>query len=103
MIKPPTLLLMALSLVSCSSVPRPDTDVGVVNAEFHQIKGYNLLRDYDDNGNLNPSAKPWIRPAVNVSDLNKNVCTDPQGWANLKSYIRELRDELKRRLAQSAW
>lgn len=93
------LLLAASSLLACSSVPRPDTDVGVVNAEFHQIKGYNLLRDYDDNGNLNPSSKPWIKPAVTVDDLNKNVCTDPQGWGNLKAYIRMLRDEISTRLS----
>lgn len=92
------LLLTGLEFSACSTVPRPDTNVGVVNAGFHQVKGYNLSTDYDDNGNLNPSAKPFIHPANSVSDLDKNVCTDPQGWANLKAYIRMLRDEINSHL-----
>ncbi len=96
LIRPQILLLTALELclVSCSTVPRPDTDIGVVNAIDHHVKSYNLSTDYDDQGNLLPSAVPKYRPALTVDDLNKNICTDPQGWANLKAYIRELRDAL---------
>ncbi len=92
------LLLMELSLSACSTVPRPDTNIGVVNNELHKIGGYNLLKDYDDNGNLNPNATPWTRPVNSAADLDKNICTDPDGWANLKAYIRMLREQVARQL-----
>jgi hypothetical protein len=91
--KLPTLLLTACSLAACG-VPRPDTDLCVVNAEAKHRKCYNLSRDYDDDGLLIPGAVPSFRPAVSVDDLNKNICTDPDGWANLKAYIKKLRETM---------
>ncbi len=85
--------LITLSVLSfaCASIPRPDTDMCVVNAPMKHQKCYNLNRDYDSSGNLNAGAVPTYKPAVVVEDLNKNITTDADGWAHLKAYIRELR------------
>lgn len=94
-----TTLLMACSiLVTGCAIARPNTDMCVVNAKAQHEKCYNLNRDYDNNGKLNPSAKPLFKPAVTVLDLDKNVCTDPDGWSNVKAYIRELRSAAKGRV-----
>lgn len=54
------------------------------------------MRDYDSNGKLIPGVKPTITVYGNghdmLQDLNKNIITDPAGFANLKAYIRNLRD-----------
>jgi len=81
-------------LFACAQVPRPDTDLCVVNAPAGHRKCYNILKDYNDEGDLLPGAKPLFKPAKVVEDLNKNICTDPDGWANMKAYIRSLREEL---------
>lgn len=91
MIKALILHLTAYSLVFGCSIQRPDTDLCVVNAPDRHQKCYNLKKDYNDDGKLNPSAKPTFKPAVTVEDLNKNICTDPDGFANLKTYVKELR------------
>lgn len=95
-------LLMALELLSgCVSVQRPDTNVCVLNVPALHEVCYNLLRDYDDNGKLLPGAKPEIRqyndgPSMLMA-VNRAIKTDPDGWANLKAYIRELRAANRRR------
>lgn len=98
--KPLTLLLMIFSS-GCATVERPDTDMCVVNVPGEHAKCYNLKRDYNDDGSRNPSAIPTYRPIdrtkkLSLDDLNKNTCVDPDGLANLKSYIRELRDAYER-------
>lgn len=80
----------------CNDVTRPDTDVCLVNAQLLHETCYNLLRDYNDDGTLKPDAKPIVRQYVDAAAmlgaLNKGIRTDPDGWAHLKAYIRELRD-----------
>jgi hypothetical protein len=92
------MLLAACSILAgCNSVPRPDTDLCVNNAQLFHKKCYNLARDYDDAGNLKPDAKPIFKPLASLSDADKDVCTSPAGWANLKAYIRALREVDARR------
>lgn len=86
-------LFLAFSLCACSSVSKPDTDLCVVNAPGEHLTCYNIRRDYDDDGNIKAGAKPTYRQAITVADLNKHVVTDPKGWANLKAYIKILREE----------
>ncbi len=91
----PTMLFVSFSLVGCASIPRPDTYLGVVNAPAGHVKGYNLRSDYDADGNLKPGAKAEFRPAKSVYDVNKYICTDPDGFAELKAYIQKIRDAYK--------
>lgn len=92
--------LMVCSLIllaACAGVPRPDTDLCIANVPGKNRKCYNLLKDYDDNGNLVASAKPTYKSLSSLDDINKNATTDPKGLANLKAYIRKLRDEASSR------
>lgn len=91
--------LMAFSLlIACScAIQRPDTDLCIVNAPAEHLKCYNMLRDYDDRGNLKSGAQATFRPAHSVRDINKYLATDPKGLANLKTYIGQLRDEYENR------
>lgn len=77
---------------ACSSIPRPDSNIGIINAGAGTISGYNLKNDYDSNGQLLPAAKPWIRTISTLQDLDKNACVDPQSLANLKAYVQDLKD-----------
>jgi hypothetical protein len=91
------LMVFSLLLIGCASVPRPNTDICIVNAPAKHRKCYNLLKDYDDEGNLKPGAAASYKPASKIEDLNKNATTDPKGLANLKAYLRKLREESKSR------
>lgn len=73
---------------------RPDSNLCFVNAPLEHCKGWNLSRDYDDDGNRKPDAKPFYRPAKTVQDLNKNACMDEESYVNLVIYLRELRDTI---------
>ena len=85
-------LLMVCSC-ACSTIPRPDTNLCVVNVPGKHLKCYNLKRDYDGDGNRNPDAKPTIVPISSLNDLNKFIATDPDGFANLKAYVQKIREE----------
>lgn len=91
-----TIFFATFSLFSagCGSIKRPNTDICVVNEPGGYQICYNLYRDYNSNGQRKPDAKPFYKPAKTVSDLNKNICTDPQGFANLLIYISQLREAL---------
>lgn len=81
-----------LLVLSACGIDRPDTNLYVVNSPGGYARGYNLKNDYDSNGQLKPGAKPTFVPAKQVQDLNKFICTDPSGFANLKAYIQKMRD-----------
>jgi hypothetical protein len=86
------MLFLAFStLTACSSIKRPDTNLCVVNAVASHLTCYNMLRDYQDDGMIKPDAKPTIIPVDDLSDLNKFITTDPEGFARLKLYVKELR------------
>jgi hypothetical protein len=54
-----------------------------------------MKRDYDTEGNLLPEAKPSFTPISAVEDLNKNICQDPESFANFKTYVRLLREAVE--------
>lgn len=85
-------IIFSLFFVGCMGVQRPDTNIYVVNAPAKHLKGYNMRSDYDANGVLLPNAVPIILPISTIDDVNKYNCTDPDGFANLKIYIEQLRD-----------
>lgn len=77
---------------SCAQLERPDTNIWVVNVPAKELKGYNLKRDYDNNGNRKKTAKPMFIKNIDLNTLNKWVCTDSEkGLPNLKAYIRSAR------------
>lgn len=95
-------LLTACSLFACASVPRPDSDIMIVNAAGNKRCGFNLLRDYGSDGHLLPGAKMFCRPNATVQELNKATVIDsstgfPDGLARLKTYIKLLREEYENR------
>lgn len=87
-------LLMICSLLGCD-IDRPNTDICVVNSPGQHQKCYNIQKDYNDDGTIKGDAKPIYKPAATVEDLNKNICTNPDGWANLKAYMKKLREACK--------
>lgn len=89
--------LTALFLVFLSGcdVPRPDTTFCLNNVKSLEQICYNLKTDYDSNGELNKDAKPVIvqysSPQAMLLALDRSFETNSSGWANLKSYLRNLR------------
>lgn len=88
-------LVAALLILSACSVPRPNTDICIANAPANHLICYNLKKDYDNDGNRNPNAKPSYKPLTTVEDINKFACTDPDGLAELKIYLQDLRERFK--------
>ena len=93
--KLPLLLLLVSSLftLGCGTIPRPDSNIGIVNAPNHYLLYYNMRSDFDSNGNLSTTALAKYLPVTAVTDLNKYVCLDPTSFANLKAYLIELRNK----------
>lgn len=90
-----TVLSLAVFIAGCNDVTRPDTSFCTANVKFLKQECYNLLRDYDKDGKLLKDAKPEIRTYLSATlmldALDKSENTDPVGWANLKTYLKELR------------
>ena len=85
-------LLAIFSIIfSGCGIPRPDSDLCVVNAPAKHQKCFNLKTDYSDAGTLLPGSVAKFKTANVVDDLNKNICTDPVSWARIKAYIVKLK------------
>lgn len=89
-------LLIICSLYSCARIPKPNTDLCVINAPGQHLSCWNLKTDYNDNGQIKPGVKPKIKVANSLNDVNKFIVTDPDGFAELKAYIKLLREEYQR-------
>ncbi len=89
--RPTTLLIISSVFASGCGIQRPDTDLCIINAVLKQRKCFNMRRDYNDDGRLKLGAKAHYKPAATIDDVNKNLSVDPDGLANLKVYIQELR------------
>lgn len=89
-----TMLSIISSVYSCSSIPLPDANIGIVNAPFSEIKGYNLHRDYDlKTGVRHPDAVPFTHKLTSLDDLNKYMCVSDTDWPKIKAYLDTLRTE----------
>lgn len=80
-------------LGGCSqAIKRPDSNILIINAAALHLKGYNILKDYDSNGNLLADAVPIIYPVTSLKDINGWACTDPQkGLPNIKTSLSDAR------------
>lgn len=89
-----TFLITFSALLTGCGVPRPDTNLCVLNTESLYKYCYNMKNDYDGDGRLKKDAKPLkkLYPTEHdmMIDLHKNVSTDPTGFGNLKLYVGEL-------------
>lgn len=79
----------------CSSMPyRPNSNLCFINAPKSHCRGFNLLRDYDENGDRLPDAVPFVKPITSLDDLNKGAWMDVDSYVELVVYLRELRDTI---------
>ena len=113
-------LLMIFSftaLIAGCGVPRPDTDLCVHNLPGLRLICVNLKKHYGDDGKLKPNLEwktynyqglealekymretktPTMVQFQKVSEmdevLNKRTSVNPDGLANLKAYIRKMRE-----------
>lgn len=92
-----TTLFLTFSLLGCSHIQKPDSNIYGVNAKSHELRGYNIKTDYDDNGDRKPDAKPKIYELKSLDQLHGWFCTDPVSLQRIKVLIDDVRDELKSR------
>lgn len=98
-----TTLFVAFNLAACGAIPKPNTDLCIVNAPdgtTHKRKCYNMATDYDDNGVLLATAKPVYRENARVEDLNKFLVIDSptgtvDGQSALSAWVQKLRQHFK--------
>ena len=98
MLRTTLLSICSLLFVACAGGPqRPDTNIYqiIVSDDGMEAYGYNMLRDYDSEGNLKPDAKPVVIPLSSLKDLRKWYGTDPTGMKNLKVYLKDVRNYAK--------
>lgn len=90
------ILLAILSLVflsSCSTIPRPKGSVSLIDAPRNQLMLLDMEQDYDKNGEIKSDATVEKRPVVDLMQINKYICFDPNSWAELNAYKRKLKAE----------
>lgn len=85
---------MAFSFFGCASKP---IQACIINAPNQNRECFDLSSDYNDDGTLKASAIPVYKPNAMIQDLNKALIIDSptgfeDGLANLKAYIKDLRD-----------
>lgn len=90
-----SLLLMICSSAACTTLERPDADLCVINAPNDQAECFNLRRDYSTEGHRNSDAAVSTINLIDLNDLNKYVCVNPEGFAELKQYVAQVRERLK--------
>lgn len=88
--------IFSLILLSgCGGIKRPDSDLCVINVPGQTMKCYNLNHDYTSEGKLKSDAVPKYKPVLTLDDVNKLTCTDPDGLANLKVFIKEMSNYIR--------
>lgn len=92
------LIIFSLFSAGCAGIPRPDTNLCIVNAMEAHKKCYNMKRDYTANGTLKAEAEPSYTIIEDIKDLDKHLCIDPDGTAKLKAYLRKLAEKNKERI-----
>lgn len=82
-------------LSGCAGIPRPNTDLCIVNAPAHEMRCYNMEKDYDNKGNRKLDAEPQTKFIDGLGNLDKHLCLDPDSTANLKAYLRKISYRVK--------
>jgi hypothetical protein len=94
-------MLRGIRLAICSSllivsagcsVPRPKGDVCIVDAARSRLLCYDMYNDYDKDGKLKAGAK--LRSVPSPESFDKYLVLDPDATAELKIYMRRLRERL---------
>lgn len=91
-------LLMVFSFISgCASIPRPNSNLCIVNVPGLRENCLNLKDDYDSLGRIRVGTRFKVKQFSTaeelLNDLNKNTCMDPDSLAELKAFIKKLREE----------
>lgn len=91
-----TTFLIAFSLMGCAHIiSNPDSNLYIVQAPDKKIRGYNLKRDYDSDGNRKPDAKPIEYHVERIEQLDKWACSDPVSFERMQTAARDVRDYVK--------
>lgn len=96
------MLFLVSSLISgCAGISKPAAYGCIVNAPAKNRKCYSFKTDFNDDGNLKPTAKPVYRSNETIEDLNKAFVLDSDtgfedGLARVKTTIRDAREEYQR-------
>jgi hypothetical protein len=85
-------LTICLSISSCSSVKRPDAYICGINSKSKELRCYNILKDFNDDGSMKPEAKPMIQPLSGLDQLNSSVMMFPKEFEKVKVWLQDLRD-----------
>lgn len=80
----------------CGGIKLPNATVSGVNVPALKLRGYNLSTDYDPNtGRRKPTAVPrevqFKSGPEMLNGMNKMICTDPAGYAELIRYINQIK------------
>lgn len=90
-----TTLCLTFSLIGCAGVKRPDANVCGINAVSSNLRCYNILKDYSNDGTLNANAKPTLVPISGLNDLNAGIYFSPIDVEKLKVWIGDMRSWAK--------
>ena len=92
------LVLIALSICSCSQIQRPDADICVVNYatdKLPHLTCFNIKRDYNDDGSLKADAKPVKKLIKTPQSLNAGKYISKEDWPAFQVWIQDTRDWAK--------
>lgn len=85
---------MNFSLISCSSgIQRPDAELCVINAVNHEMRCYSLRTGFTDAGTRRIDVEPRVVEILGIEDVHRMTCTNPDGLAEIKRYISELKEQ----------
>jgi len=87
-----TLWMICFITSSCSKVKRPDAYICGINSKSVELRCYNILKDFSDDGTMKPDAKPMIQPISGLDQLNAGVFMFPKEFEKVKVWLQDLRD-----------
>ena len=94
-----TLVSFSSLLVACGGIERPDAVSTYISATTLKTTSYNIKKDYDDQGNRKPDAKPVVRRFKSAEELllslNVAVCFDVPSQKELHRFLDENRKYLQ--------
>lgn len=91
--------LFLLTGCSSSGLDRPDANATWINASGLKTESYNLLKDYDNDGNRLPDAKPTVAKYATAQEMlrqmNVWVCFDVASQKEIKAKLDEANQYIK--------
>lgn len=94
------LIAMSLAVSGCAGIPKPQGHIGVVHskgiAEAHPyINEFDLEKDFDDEGEILPTAKGVKRSLTSLQELDKFVAADSPSYTSIRAAWKKLKDRYK--------